>query len=130
MEGVLSNKYSSFMQVNLHLQEILNIDIIKGTLDLKLSITMKWYDQRLKFFFINKDAGLNVLGKEEFESVWKPIIIYTNRDANPDFTNVVPEMSIGLEHEDYTTKVNSSTGAITRVYSGSTNPLYWWSVIR
>jgi hypothetical protein len=118
------------MQVNLHLQEILNIDIIKGTLDLKLSITMKWYDQRLKFFFINKDTRLNVIGKEEFESVWKPIIIYTNRDANPDYINVVPEMSIGLEDEDYTSVVNSSTGAITRVYNGYTNPLYWWSVIR
>jgi hypothetical protein len=101
-----------------------------GRMDVKLNVTMKWYDFRLNYVFLNKDPQLNVLDSQEFNSVWKPELIYTNRDVNPYFINIAPEVSVGLKQTGYRVKIHPVLGTVTREYEGYENPLYWSSVIR
>jgi len=118
------------LDVNLHLLDVLDLNINSGRMDLKLNITLKWYDFRLKYVFLNNDTRLNVLDSMESEAIWKPSLIYSNKDPSPFFVNVKPEVSIGLEKAFYKTEVNPVYGGITQIYDGYENPLYWTSVIR
>ncbi len=115
--------------INLHLMEVLGLKINSGRMDLKLNITMKWYDSRLNYQFLNKDVRQNVLRSEDFNLTWKPSLIYSNKDPNPDFVNVMPEMSVALE-EPYYTSESSINGTVTRNYPGCENPLYLSTIIR
>jgi hypothetical protein len=118
------------MDVQIHLLDVLNVNINMGRMDVKLNVTMKWYDFRLNYVFLNKDPQLNVLDSQEFNSVWKPELIYTNRDVNPYFINIAPEVSVGLKQTGYRVKIHPVLGTVTREYEGYENPLYWSSVIR
>ncbi len=117
------------LTINLHLLEVLSVNINSGRMDLKLNITLKWYDDRLIYQFLNDDVRQNVLTSDEFSSIWKPSLVYANKDPNPNFVNVMPEMSVALEVPYYTT-VNSSYGAVIRNYPGCENSLYLSAVIR
>jgi hypothetical protein len=117
------------LTINLHLLEVLSVNINSGRMDLKLNITMKWYDDRLNYQFLNDDVRQNVITSDEFSLAWKPSLVYANKDPNPSFVNVMPEMSVALEDPFYTT-VNSSYGTVIRHYPGSSNPLYLSTIIR
>ena len=123
------NKVDLFL--NLHLIEIQNINIKDGKISLKINVAAKWYDERLKYIYLHKDIHLNVLGLVEFESIWKPKLIYSNTDTNAYYVNVDPEIRIGLNNNQiYKKSVDNVTGAITKLYFGELNPLYWSTVIR
>ncbi len=115
--------------INLHILEVLSVNINSGRMDLKLNITMTWYDDRLTYQFLNDDVRQNVLTSEEFSATWKPSLVYANKDPNPNFVNVMPEMSVKLEDPFYIT-VDSSYGTVIRNYPGCENPLYLSTVIR
>jgi hypothetical protein len=119
------------LSFNIHLMEILEINIKNARMDLKLNITLRWYDHRLTYVFINEDVRLNLLRSLEFNLVWKPALIYANKDPSPFYVNVQPDISIGLaEPNDYEEVQDKATGEVTRLYPGDANPLYWSTVIR
>jgi hypothetical protein len=117
------------LTINLHLLEVLSVNINSGRMDLKLNITLKWYDDRFNYQFLNEDVRQNVLTSDEFSTTWKPSLVYANKDPNPNFVNVMPEMSVELEDPYYIT-VESSYGTVIRNYPGCANPLYLSTVIR
>ena len=118
------------MFVNIHLLEILDINIHSGRMDLKLNITLQWYDSRLNYVFLNEDPRQNVLNTKDFISIWKPTLIFANKDTNPYYVNAAPEMSVGLDGSFVDKQFDSSTGTYSRIYPGKLNPLYWTSIIR
>ena len=118
------------LTLNLHLIEVHNININDGKLSLKLNITAKWFDERLKYVYLNSDTRLNVLGSDEFNSIWNPKLIYSNKDTYPHFENVAPVISVGLENQLFEPHSDKTTGATTKQFHGELNPLYWSSVIR
>ena len=57
-----------------------------------------------------------MLGLVEFESIWKPKLIYSNTDTNAYYVNVDPEIRIGLNNNQiYKKSVDNVTGAITKL---------------
>ena len=71
----------------------------------------------------------NVLSSKEFDSVWKPDIIYTNKDTNPYYVNVKPEITVGLEHE-VPIIIDKNSGSVKKEYPGKDNSMFWSSTIR
>jgi hypothetical protein len=119
------------LKLNLHLQEVLDIKINDGKIDLKLNVTAIWLDQRLSYIYVNEDIRLNILSSNEFDSVWKPKFIYENKDTSPYFVNVEPAISVSLEQPMSTESfVDEISEATTRKYYGELNPLHWSTVIR
>jgi len=118
------------LYVNLHLLEVLDINIDNGRIDLKLNISLKWYDSRLNYVYLNDDVRKNGLHTEDLNATWKPSLIFTNKDTNPNYVNVPPEMKVGLEDDFYNEEFDNSSGSVTRIYPGKSNPLYWTLVIR
>jgi hypothetical protein len=120
------------LYINLHLQEVLDIKINEGKINLKLNVTSTWLDQRLNYIYLNPDTSLNILSSYEFDLVWKPKFIYENKDTSPYFVNIEPEISISLEqsvsNESY--RFDDIFGTTTKMYYGELNPLQWSSVIR
>jgi hypothetical protein len=119
------------LTINLHLLEVLDIKINDGKLNLKVNVTATWFDQRLKYVYLNADVSLNVLGSADFDLIWKPNLIYANKDTNPNFFNVEPEVSVSLDNPlDYGVIIDEVSGAETKTYYGSINLLSWSAVIR
>jgi len=118
------------LKLNLHLLEVLDINIKDGFVKLKLNITAAWYDQRLLYVNLNTDIRLNVLGMADFDKVWKPEIIFANKDTNPYYINIDPEINIGFEGQLFNYQVDKISGTKMRQYYGWINPLYWSSIIR
>ena len=112
-----------------HLIQILNLDINQGKIDLKINLTLQWMDKRLTFLHLNQNKVSNVLSSSEFDSVWKPDIIYTNKDTNPCYVNVNPEITIGLENEFFFT-IDNNSGSVKKEYPGNQNSMFWSSTIR
>ena len=112
-----------------HLIQILNLDINQGKIDLKINLTLQWMDKRLTFLHLNQNKVSNVLSSSEFDSVWKPDIIYTNKDTNPYYVNVKPEITVGLEHE-VPIIIDKNSGSVKKEYPGKDNSMFWSSTIR
>jgi len=68
------------VEVQIVLNNIGQIDLIEGTVDLKLEISMNWRDPRIKS---SDEAGSNA-------SIWRPAINVFNR--SPDATVTLPSL--------------------------------------
>ena len=112
-----------------HLIQILDLDINQGKITLKINLTLQWIDTRLTFLHLNQKKVSNVLSSKEFDSVWKPDIIYTNKDTNPYYVNVKPEITVGLEHE-VPIIIDKNSGSVKKEYPGKDNSMFWSSTIR
>jgi Neurotransmitter-gated ion-channel ligand binding domain/Low-density lipoprotein receptor domain class A len=120
------------LQLDLHLQEVLDIKINDGKINLKLNVTATWLDPRLNFIYLNPDIRLNILSSTEYDSVWKPKFIYENKDTSPHFVNIKPEISISKEQSmsNLLYSFDNIYKTTTAKFTGELNPLQWSSVIR
>ena len=83
------------IRVSTSLRNVLEISEFTHTIDLKLGISLEWYDNRLLFHNLKSKAALNVLSNSEvclssqwlnkypnyqMDSIWVPYIIFRNTD--------------------------------------------------
>jgi hypothetical protein len=118
------------IDVYFHLIQILDMNINKGKIGLKINITLEWRDSRITFLSINDDKNVNVLSGKEFASIWKPDVVYTNKDTDPYYVNVPPTVMVGMDNPDVPFKIDSNLGTVRKEYPGRDNALYWSSTIR
>ena len=50
------------------------------TIDLKLGITLEWYENRVLYHNLKTEEALNVLNDVEVSTIWIPYIIFQNTD--------------------------------------------------
>ena len=84
------------VNVSTHLKNVLAISEFSHTIDLKLGITLEWYENRVLYHNLKSEEALNVLSDQEVgvvimgdfnfnvkvESLWIPYIIFKNTDTD------------------------------------------------
>lgn len=56
----------------------LDIDDVRHTVTLEMTITIRWKDSRLMYRNLKPEMYHNVLLKEEIEKIWKPLLLFPN----------------------------------------------------
>ena len=60
------------------------VDEMRQTLRVMLEMDTTWFDPRLSFKHLQKDASLNVLWRENKDRLWRPKIIFVNINPSDD----------------------------------------------
>ena len=60
------------IKVSTSLRNVLEISEFTHTIDLKLGISLQWYDNRLLFHNLKSEEALNVLSNSEVSKIFKP----------------------------------------------------------
>ncbi len=118
--------------VSLHFSDILGININSGTVSLKLTVLLEWTDSRLSFLNLKTQRSLNVLSNQEYDSIWKPQIIYANKEPSDQqqYVNLEPEVSVGINSSHSPILWDSEFVYVAKEYPGDVNSLQWTTVIR
>ena len=122
----------STVVVGMSILDILDIDI-SGTMRLKLNVILEWVDPRLDFLNLKDQSSLNVLNSNESGSIWKPDIVYINKEPSPSdyYVNAEPVISVVRNISAEPKILDWNPYMITEyLYSGETNPLQWRALIR
>ena len=74
------------VNVSTRLMNVLAISEFSHTIDLKLGITLEWYDNRVLYHNLKTKEALNTLSDMEAASIWIPYIIFRNTDNDEAIT--------------------------------------------
>ena len=83
------------VNVSTRLMNVLAISEFSHTIDLKLGITLEWYENRVLYHNLKSKEALNTLSDEEAASIWIPYIIFRNTDNDEAITTDI-ETSISI----------------------------------
>ena len=72
--------------VSTQLENVLAISEFSHTIDLKLGITLEWYENRVLYHNLKMKEALNTLSDMEAASIWIPYIIFKNTDNDEAIT--------------------------------------------
>ena len=69
------------VNVSVNLFNVMSMDEVENTIDLKFEITMDWFDRRLTYNNLKPDHFfLNKLDENDIRQIWLPLITYQNTD--------------------------------------------------
>ena len=69
------------VNVSIKLFNVMSIDEVDNTIDLKFEIKLEWFDHRHTYNDLKENRSfLNALNKTDLERIWLPLIIYENTD--------------------------------------------------
>ena len=74
------------VNVSTSLMNVLAISEFSHTIDLKLGITLEWYENRVLYHNLKSKEALNTLSDMEAASIWIPYIIFKNTDNDEAIT--------------------------------------------
>ena len=83
------------VKVSTSLMNVLAISEFSHTIDLKLGITLEWYENRVLYHNLKMKEALNTLSDMEAASIWIPYIIFRNTDNDEAITTDI-ETSISI----------------------------------
>ena len=115
--------------LSLNIRKILEIDDNSGRLRLNLKVELEWADARLRYLNL-KD--LNVFSGEEYATVWRPELLYTNKEVNllTHEVNLEPRILV-VRNGSAASKLSTMADMYNeRVYEGAANSLRWGTEIR
>jgi hypothetical protein len=126
------NKYiappNTTVGVLVYVQDVLNIDETGGRVRILAKMLLDWYDTRLTFLNLKSKAAVNTLGEEEYQAIWRPLIIYSNMEPTPSRLVEQPGISVLQEGPPKLSGIDRVDRAQT--FAGSQNRLQWSETIR
>ena len=108
---------------------VVESDDNSGRLRLNLKVELEWADARLRYLNL-KD--LNVFSGEEYATVWRPELLYTNKEVNllTHEVNLEPRILV-VRNGSAASKLSTMADMYNeRVYEGAANSLRWGTEIR
>ncbi len=118
------------LKVYVEIINVLSIDENEGKLRVNLGLKLGWNDKRLTFLNLKTKSALNVLNQEEYDSIWKPTLIFMNNELRDFEVNKQPLILASVKNiskfdlADYTELKNA------KKYNDSTDQLTWQETIR
>ena len=101
---------------------IQSIDVVAGTIQLQIELTMNWRDPRIVFKDLKADTNLNLMSFAEQSDVWVPSVIFVNTESK--FVTVNDEKSfVVISREGNSTRNLDNVLNNLFYYSGSENTL-------
>ena len=69
------------VNVTVELFNVISIDEVRNTIDLKFEIKLEWYDHRHIYNNLKRNRFfLNALNKTDLDRIWLPTVVYHNTD--------------------------------------------------
>ena len=115
------------VHVTVHVRDVLDIDVRSGRVRILAQIMVDWLDTRLTFVNLKPNA-VNSLSQEEYEAVWRPVLIYTNME--PTLSKLVEEPGIIVKRVEQSRLSGMDRVDRAETFSGSYNSLQWSETIR
>ena len=78
------------------IKNILAVDEVQSLLTLKLKLTLKWVDVRLKYRNLDKNSDMNNITPYELEEIWTPDLMFANT-KNSQVVNLRNKSSVAIE---------------------------------
>ena len=57
-------------------KSVIDINEQDHIIELKFSISLKWYESRARFFNLKINPALNILNEDEIRQIWIPYLIF------------------------------------------------------
>ena len=108
------------VKVNVSIVAIQNIKEIDMTFSTKFTLSLEWYDERIRFSNLKNEDLTNLVGYQNMEKIWIPPLIFNNTKKN---IMVVPQPTASLfinKRGNYTVAPPSSVNE-DFYYQGSEN---------
>lgn len=67
------------VNISTDLKTVIGISESNQVIELKLEITLEWYENRAYYYNLKENSALNVLAYEELAQMWIPYIIFSVR---------------------------------------------------
>ena len=80
----------------IEIKNILAVDEVQSLLTLKLKLTLKWIDVRLKYRNLDKSSDMNTITPYELEEIWTPDLMFANT-KNSRVVNLRNKSSVAIE---------------------------------
>jgi hypothetical protein len=125
-------KQKNKVGVTLNIIDILAVNINSGLLSLKIGVMLEWFDSRLSFLNLKSQKFFNVFSNQDYESVWKPAIVYVNKEPSDyqQYVNIEPEITVEINIL-YVPKIRDLTFLyLAKEFSGEANSLQWSTILR
>ena len=110
--------------VDLQILSILDVVELEMEFNVKIRLTLSWYDRRLEFYNLKADTKNNLLSLDEKVLLWIPGVIFGNTDQNEAVLNDV-KSTVNIKRLGNYTKSPLSSIQETAVYEGAQNALIY-----
>lgn len=114
------------MEIKVHMvvEKLQNIKEIDMTFDAKFTLTMEWFDSRLKYKNLQNSRFTNLVNEENKAKVWIPNLVFNNTGKDVMVTNE-PKAILFIDKQGHRTQDHLSLTPINEdfYYEGSENML-------
>jgi hypothetical protein len=116
------------VKVLFHIRSVLDIEVREGKVHMTIQLNLKWYDPRLSFYNLKEKASLNILSEEEYEALWRPLVIY--RNIEPTLSHLIEEPVITLRQKGNSTLSGNELAERATIFAGNDTSLQWSEISR
>ena len=110
---------------NITINKIFDIDDENSAFSIIFQVEFEWNDLNLKFNYLGKSMGINIISLKELEKIWKPdlnIAILTGTAVGP---KILDEAILVNRSSDASLADNIETLFHNESYEGATNSIYF-----
>ena len=107
----------------LTIKNFLELNENNGVFRVNFLIKINWNDNRLNFLNLKKNSAENILTSREFEEIWKPILIFQNKEVWRHDVNIGPKVAIEMNSMISTSTFDSTSPIDDLIYDGQRNYL-------
>lgn len=112
------------MTITARVLNILELRELDGIWQPKLVLEMEWFDSRLKMQNLKDDIQLNILGNEEKDDPWFPIVIFMNHKHRERLV-LDDKTSLVVRKEGNGSANTLADLNAAKVYYGEENPFFY-----
>ncbi len=76
---------------------ILAVDEVQSLLTMKLKLTIKWKDIRLKYLDLKNITAMNTVITSDLEEIWTPVLFFTNTKISQRVTFKNESATVAIE---------------------------------
>ena len=109
---------------NITINKIFDIDDDNSAFSMIFQVEFEWNDLNLKFNYLSKSMGINIISLKEWQKIWKPdlsIAILTGTAVKP---KILDEEILVNRSSDASLTNNIETLFHNETYEGATNSIY------
>ena len=104
----MGNKTLSDILFSIEVIEVLGLNEVLSTMELRYTMTFKWRDSRIKFKNLKLEPFLNTLRTEEVTGLWYPKVVFFN--TKNTFETMVGHFQLHVELGGFHTYMTSAVG--------------------
>ena len=115
---------TSPVKVNATISDVLKMGVLEGIWQNKVTFEVTWVDPRLELQNLKHNDNLNILAREERDSVWFPNIIFGNTDAVERMV-MDDNATLIVRREGSGTPSSVKNEIKSEIFKGEENPFFY-----